>query len=168
MATGFKCMVCGTWHDQLMLDIGYQLPDCVWALPEEERAARAKFNSDLCSFEGRYFLRGILYVPIPEISEQFGWGVWAEVDEAVFDRYLELFDRDGSQETPGHGELANKLPGYPESLGRKLTVHFGPPDKRPCLVMADKETGTLAEDQRQGISYARYHGLVECFTGKSW
>lgn len=164
MATGFVCGICGERHAGLPLDIGYQLPDCVWALPEEERAVQARFNTDLCQFEERNFLRGILYVPIPELNDSFGWGVWAEVTQQVFDRYLEIFERDARAEPPAVGTLANAVPGYPDSLGRKLEIRFSTSEQRPRLVMVQGE-GSLAEDQLQGLSYACYHALAEHLFG---
>jgi hypothetical protein len=50
-------------------------------------------------------------------SGEFGWGAWAEVDWSTFERYLELYDEDGSGEPPKDGILANDLPPYPSSIG---------------------------------------------------
>jgi hypothetical protein len=84
--SSFVCSQCGTTHDGLPTDRGYKLPDDVWAVPEPDRAARAYWNTDLCEMDDRFFIRGVLYVPSISRDGAFGWGVWVEVDRAVFKR----------------------------------------------------------------------------------
>jgi ribosomal protein L34E len=106
----FLCGICGKEHAGVPTDHAYKLPDIVWAIPEPERSARAKFSSDLCQLGERYFIRGVLHVPFSEAEGDFGWGVWAEVEWPVFERYLKLYDEDGSTEpaqySSGGGRLA--------------------------------------------------------------
>jgi hypothetical protein len=109
--------MCGQHHDDLLTDQAYKLPDAVWAIPERDRAEKARFNSDLCQMGERYFIRCVLGVPFTESEGEFGWGAWAEVDWSTFERYLELYDEDGSGEPPKDGILANDLPPYPSSIG---------------------------------------------------
>lgn len=71
------------------MDVTFGLPDDIFALSEEQREVRTKTHSDLCSLDDkRYFIRGVVYVPVQELGTKFGWGVWAEVSEETFYRYL--------------------------------------------------------------------------------
>jgi hypothetical protein len=98
-----------------------------------DRAEKARFNSDLCQMGERYFIRCVLGVPFTESEGEFGWGAWAEVDWSTFERYLELYDEDGSGEPPKDGILANDLPPYPSSIGSPVKIQFRDPTKgRGC------------------------------------
>jgi hypothetical protein len=56
----FVCSICGETHSGLTTDWAYNLPDEVWALSEPEKAARTKYDSDLCKLDDRHFIRCIL------------------------------------------------------------------------------------------------------------
>jgi hypothetical protein len=160
MTDSFTCSICGKEHGGLSTDHAYKLPDIVWAIPEPERSARAKFSSDLCKLDERYFIRGVLYVPFSEEDGDFGWGVWAEVAKPVFDRYLELYDQDGSAEPRHAGILANAIDVYESSLGTPLSIQFRDSTERPSLHVATGEQSRLSLDQRNGIDRARYHSIL--------
>lgn len=145
----------------MISDWTYRLPDIVWDIPESERAEKAFFNSDLCQFGKRYFIRCVLEVPFTETLGHFGWGVWAEVDLPVFHRYLELYDKDGSSEVPHSGMLANALLAYQNALGAAVTIQFRDPLKRPALYLAQNDQSHLANEQREGINNARYHEILD-------
>ena len=83
MSDHFVCATCGQSHDGLPTDLGFKLPDDVWAIPAPRREEVARFTDDLCQYGDRYFIRGLLLVPLPDMGSDFGWGVWAEVDVAV-------------------------------------------------------------------------------------
>ena len=103
-AKGFKCGVCGQWHDHLMTDLACRLPDEVFALPYIERYQRARFNDDLCTLDGkRYFIRGILPVPFTYIDDFFAWGVWVEVAKKDHDAYASHFRKASGAGAHLHG-----------------------------------------------------------------
>jgi hypothetical protein len=65
----FVCGVCGKSHEGYPLDFAWKLPDVVWAIPKDRQAIEAKFTSDLCQYQDRYFIRSIL--PIGMSSVQY-------------------------------------------------------------------------------------------------
>jgi hypothetical protein len=150
-------LICGEEHRGSSTDWAYKLPDAVWALSEDERAAEARFNSDLCQFGQRYFIRCVLDVPFTGSSESFGWGVWAEVDWSTFDRYMTIYDQDGSSEPVHSGSLANDIPAYPGSLSTPVSISFRDATKRPSIFLHEEDGSRLAREQRAGMSEARYH-----------
>jgi len=160
MSESFVCGFCGKTHAGLPTDRGYQLPDELWAIPKHERAERAKFTTDLCQYGDRYFVRCVLLVPFIETAGDFGWGVWVEVERLVFDRYLALYEADGSAEPRHSGKLANALPGYDGTLGTAVLIQFGDREDRPCAYLAANDQSRLAEEQRHGIDAARYHEIL--------
>jgi len=158
--SGFVCRQCGSTHDGLTTDIGFKLPDDVWAIPKEERESRVEGDDDVCRFEGRCFIRGILYVPIVGRDESFGWGVWAEVESRIMMRYVELFGEDGSNEPLYDGKLANRLSSYPDAAGERVTLRFGDAASRPEFLLDGASNSSLALDQRTGIDESRYHEIL--------
>ena len=160
MTDRYTCAICGKQHQGLVTDWAYTLPDVVWAIQADKRSEAAQFNSDLCRFDERHFIRGVLYVPITTEAARFGWGAWAEVDRATFERYLAIYDRDGSDEPVRTGALANELPPYPGSLGAPVVIAFHDPSTRPSFSLASSDTSRLALEQRAGIDTARHHEIL--------
>lgn len=160
MSESFVCSVCGQEHKGLPTDWAYKLPDMVWSIPAAEREQRAKFNDDLCRFGDRHFIRCILATPFSGRQGEFAWGIWAEVDEAVFDRYLDLYAQDGSSEPLHQGQIANDLPVYPAAIGMAVDVQFGDTSQRPSLFLRQEDDSVLANEQRNGIDDARFHEIL--------
>jgi hypothetical protein len=155
-----KCPCCGKEVKPYEMDVAFSLPDAIYALPEAQRATRARTHSDLCSLDDRhYFIRGVVYVPILQLGILFGWGVWAEVSKGVFFRYQEIYDEDASTEPPAAGVLANIPPGY-RDIEQPLEIHFGPPDQRPTF----KPSPTDSEFYREhveGMPVRKWHSIIE-------
>src|SRR5438552_19159500 len=122
MSESFVCGVCGKSHAGLPTDYGYKLPDDVWAIPESERAGKTKFTTDLCQYGSRHFIRCVMHLPFTETTGGFGWGVWVEVEQPIFERYLSLFEADGSAEPRHPGKLANTLPAYQPTIGTDVVI----------------------------------------------
>ena len=167
MTETFVCQICGESHEGLSHDIGYTLPDIVWAIPEADRAEQAKFTNDCCQYGERYFIRCILLLlprvvagqtsedrPSPE--DYFGWGVWVEVERPVFMRYVELWKADGSAEPRYSGTIANAIPVYDGCLGAAVEIQFGNATSRPSVHCRADDRSALAEDQRSGVDCERY------------
>jgi hypothetical protein len=155
-----KCPCCGVEVEASQMDVAFGLPDVIFALPQEQRDARARTHSDLCSLDdGRYFIRGVVYIPVQQLGTKFGWGVWAEVSEDAFLRYRELYDKDGSDEPYVAGVLANTPPDYIE-VEQPLKIQFGPPDKRPIFTLTHTQS-ELFREQTEGLDLAKWHRIVE-------
>ena len=159
MTSSFICSTCGETHEGLPTDHGWKLPDDVWAIPASERSDKAKFNSDLCQLGNRFFIRCLLKLPFNEQPDYYGWGVWVEVAEPDFYRYVELYDKDGSTEPPVSGTLANAMPGYPPTLGLPVRVQFQSSTSRPSVAVS-ANVHPIATEQSNGIDNRRYHEML--------
>lgn len=159
MSSSFICSTCGETHEGLPTDHGWKLPDDVWAIPEAKRSNEAKFNSDLCQFGERHFIRCVLKLPFKDQPGYYGWGTWVEVAETDFYRYVEIYDKDGSAEPPVSGTIANVFPGYPPTVGLPVRVQFQSSTSRPTVAV---EAGhhCLAAEQSAGIDNHRYHEIL--------
>lgn len=156
----FVCPTCGDAHDGLPTDHGWKLPDVVWAIPENERSHQVKFDSDLCQLGNRFFIRCLLKLPFSEQTDYYGWGVWVQVREQDFDRYLELYDKDGSAEPSMSCTIANEMPGYPTTLGLPARVQFHTSTGRPTVHVPASSSHPLAAEQSTGIDNRRYHEIL--------
>jgi len=159
VTSSFICPTCEETHEGLPTDHGWKLPDDVWAIPAAERSEKARFNSDLCQLGDRFFIRCLLKLPFNEQPDYYGWGVWVEVAEPDFYRYVELYDKDGSAEPRVPGAIANEMPGYPHSLGLHVFVQFQASTSRPSITVAAKNH-PLAAEQSNGIDNRRYHQIL--------
>ena len=160
MTSSFICKTCGDAHEGLPTDHGWKLPDAVWAIPEAERASRAQFDTDRCQLGERFFIRCVLKLPFNEQSGYYGWGVWVELSESSFYRYVELYDEDGSSEPVIAGHIANEIPAYPSALGLPVSVQFQDSTSRPTVYFPTTSNHPLAADQSSGIDNQQYHAIL--------
>jgi hypothetical protein len=162
---GFVCSFCGQQHDEQMLDIRAQFPDPVFVLSDEERASRADFGDDAGvldpdSSNARFFVRGLVELPIRELDDFFAYGAWAEVDEDSFGRIGDLWwDESGSDEPPFPAVLANELEPYVATTGLACELQLREVNRVPSITMRS-EDHPLSSDQSSGITLQRVHELA--------
>ena len=156
----YVCETCGRTHLGLPTDRAFKLPDEVWAIPEGERQERAKWTSDLCQMGDKYFIRSFLPLPFKNREGHFGWGVWVKVSWPVFERYLQIYEQDATDEPKAQGELANYPSAYELPSLIPVTLRFGTPSQRPVVDFPSGAMHALAQEQAFGISDARYHEIL--------
>lgn len=161
MPAGWTCSVCGSVHDGVPLDWGFDHPD-FW---EQERDQADGFlNADLCVIAHEdgpsdYFVRGLIEIPIlnstTEGEEYFGIGVWVSLSEMNFKWYVDHPEA-GEQEqgAPWFGWLSNGVPAYPDTMGLRTDVCLRGAEWRPSIFLQDGDH-PLVFDQRSGIQLAR-------------
>lgn len=167
----FVCGCCGQTFENWPLDVSFNRPDEIWKMPEDERAKRAWESSDLCVLDdAKFYLRGVLYVPLIEHDEKWGIGLWVQVSQDNFERYMRLYDVDGSLEAPFEGLVANNMPAFGGVLGETVQVRLGNSKQRPTFVIDANEgisTSQIGMAQMNGISDITLHQILDIFTGKS-
>ena len=165
METFFICPHCGNAHEGYPTDYGWTLPDEVWALSKRERKSKTSYNADLCRYGKRYFIRGVLSLPFKDQPGEFGWGIWVEVDGPIFQKYLDLYEKDALDEPRITGYLANQPPGYEDLLHHQIEIQFGISTQRPTLWFSQDSTQAMAMEQRFGIDHVRYHEILKAIGG---
>jgi hypothetical protein len=151
-----KCTKCGDEHDPDELELGFDQPDMFLEIPRRNRQERARGNDDLCEIDGRhFFIRGFLEIPRTDSPRTFAFGMWVKVSRNNYYRYLELWEDEQQAGEPSFaGQLANQIPGYPETVGLRVSVRMLSPTSRPTLHLTGKNH-PLAREQQQGITGAR-------------
>src|SRR5882724_3122574 len=119
----FRCRSCDEIHDGLP-DVGWQKPDPLFGVPEEERDSRVQLTEDTCIIDdAEFFIRGVIEIPINGEAESFGLGVWVSQKRENFFKYVENFDSDSIG--PFFGWLSNSIPYYEEdTFCLKTMAHF--------------------------------------------
>lgn len=161
---GFTCSVCGRYHEREARDIRMTLPDPVFRLEEDERRRRAWVGEDSSVLHGddgeRFFVRGLLELPIRATDAYFGYGVWVEVDEDDFRLLGKLWnDAEGFDHPPFPGRLANELLPYSETLGLPVRLRLRDVELLPLVELEDA-ANPLVADQRNGITDHDAHDLA--------
>jgi hypothetical protein len=163
-----RCAKCGAEHE--LLDPTFTRPEAWLRLARELRASHARADDDTCRIsapghETRCFVRGVLPVAVAGHAAGLSWGVWAEVSEASFARILELWsDPDQGSEPPMPGELANRIPSYPDTLGLPLRIRLLGPTSRPEFRFEASAEHPFASECRAGVDAhraAEWNDLIE-------
>ena len=154
-----QCAKCGAEHE--LLDPTFQRPEPYVRLSQDLRDSHAKAGDDMCRIslpgsEPRYFVRGVLPVSVVGHSDGIRWGVWAEVSEASLRRILDLWsDPNQSLEPPLHGELANVIPSYPDTLDLPVTIRLTGPTSRPEFRFESSASHPFVSECEAGVDAHR-------------
>ena len=153
-----RCPKCGEDHDISRMDIRFERPDALRAIPREERGDRVLDGDDACIIRDaadtarRYFLRVALPVPIRGEEDPFCWGIWVEVSAESYRRTDALWDApEQTAEPPFPATLANEIPEFPGSLGLPGTVQLMGPTSIPWLTLAGDLEHPVARMHRKGV-----------------
>ncbi len=146
------------------MQIGYAKPDLYLAVPNEERERRCWGNdTDYFQIEDdgvyRHFIRGWLPIPVRNRESPFAYGLWVEVPQDRFFRYVELYRSDASSEEPFDAAIANHVNGYPETIGVAVQVQFAEVNQRPVVTVAEREH-PLRKEQETGITSTRLREIL--------
>jgi len=154
------CATCGQTHDELPAAT-FPAP-LAWAqASEQEQADDFDLTTDTCIWrndEGEhYFVRGVLELPLTDREGVLSFGVWTSLSRDSFFRYLPTFEEENEADRidmpPMFGWFSNSLPGYPETLNLKCTLHARTGGLRP-LIELEETDHPLSVGQRAGIPFS--------------
>lgn len=150
------CSGCGHTHRTDVLALSFRLPDPV--LPVWPRRRRFRMTSETVILDAsRYFIRGLLPLPVRPGERTYFIGAWAELSAEVFQRIRELWDDEAQASAPAMpGRLANALPFHASTLGLRLRLQLTGPNTRPDFSLVPVEH-TLFAEQALGIEEHRAH-----------
>lgn len=144
------CESCGKPHPVTEIELTFRLPDDVFELPEADREARCRMNSDIVILDDeRFFIRGIVPLKVSNRVHDYALGMWAEVSEDVFSRIYDLWDDPDQSQTPRMpGALANALPFHASTHGLAVTIQLTGTKSRPKFFLDPVEHSLFAEQSR--------------------
>jgi len=154
----------------LPLSYAADFPDSYSWLNQKERKERALISSDQCIIDNeKYFLRGLVELPIIGFNECFLWGVWACIWKEPFDEIGKHWETPGRDKLigPYKGRLNNGLSEYtPTTFNLKCTIRIQPIGSRP-LFFIDEPGHPLAIEQRDGIALERVQQIASALIHKN-
>lgn len=153
----YRCPQCPTIHDGLPT-IAFRLPDVIHGLSAAERSVRALVAPDLAILDDqRFYIRGLLRVPVQDHTETLDFAPWVEVGREDFARYAVAYmDGANGAVRSARGQIANGFAASATlSIGLAVTLELsGSASQRPLLTLVEPHH-PLALDQRRGIELKR-------------
>jgi hypothetical protein len=142
------------------MDVAFAKPADYIAVLDGERDRRCALTTDWCVIdEQRFYIRGILIVPVTDTADEFGWGLWARIGKPAFQRYYELYSADGAAEPPFRGHLCGEHRGYEGLDGLEVNVQLRSATERPAFTML-RCGHLLYKEQQRGITLHRVHEIL--------
>ena len=161
------CEVCGTEHPLEELELTFRRPDAVFQMPADRRARDVEESDDVCRIlsENRWFVRGVLPIPVAGRDVPYRIGLWVEIDEAAWQRVDARWDDPQQADEPAlPARLANVVPLLPDTLGLDAALRLTGPKSRPDVFVADP-THPLAREQAAGIPTHRAYEYTSLVVG---
>lgn len=139
-------------------DFSFKMPDCVFALPPDQRSPRNQEN--FAERDDRVFVRALVPVALAD-GEELRIGVWVEVTREAFFALLRVFWDDDAAYAALRltGTVENSLPIAGHDL-RGAAVTLKARDPSQCLFVAESATPWLAELLRSSLSVATLPDLL--------
>ncbi len=155
---------CRCGDSAVPLELGFDLPDDVFALPKSERAARAKTGRAFVELDGkRFFVRTLLPIPVETVGS-WNIGVWLELSAPDFRKLREVWTTDAFVGHRFEGALANEISEPKLSRGTKVEARGVDSQQLPHLVSSSDHGVTQLLKRRwpwaefEGFA-ARHHYL---------
>jgi hypothetical protein len=150
-----QCPCCGKHVALDDAEPTFGRPDAWVALSAAEQA-RGHASSDLCVIhrgilvDAEHFVRAVVPFTVRGRSRPLHWGLWVKVSRDAFLRIVDLWhDPDQHLEPAKDAELANRIPGYADTLGLPCSLQLRSPRQRPSVTLATDHE--LAAEQRAGV-----------------
>ena len=151
------CSVCGKIHPVEDSELTFELPDIIYGLSQDERDKRCNIGPDVCTLDReRFFLRGLLPIPVSGRPLRYNIGVWAEISLETYRRIYERWDVPDQRHEPRlPGRVANEVPLQgTDTLGVEISIQLIGQKSRPEFYV-EMDGHPLNLEQTQGIDEHR-------------
>ena len=129
-------------------------------------------DDDICALRGdkgtanRYFVRCTLPVQLLDAPGRSCWGLWAEVSEPDSVVICNAWDDPNQNKlSPIEARVANRIPGYPDTIDLPVTLRLTGPTTRPELSMRSDSLHPFARECLAGVCTHRVQEWLEWMTG---
>lgn len=128
-------------------------------------------TNDICALRGeagnadRYFVRCILPVQLLDAQGISCWGLWAEVAEedsvVIWNAWN---DPDQHKIAPMQARVANRIPGYPDTIDLPVRLKLTGPKSRPELSLTGDSLHPFARECLAGVCTHRVKEWLDAMT----
>jgi len=149
----YTCGTCGQQHEGPANAFAVKAPIYWEQLGWLDRRG-SNLGEETCVIRNRrFFVRGLLEIPVKGRKTPFTWNVWSSLDPEAFQTMLEHWtSSDRAKDPPYEGSLANDLAAvYRSTLNLKLKVHTAALGHRPTFEL-EQADHPLAIEQARGIT----------------
>lgn len=151
---GFKCGYCDEWHDELPLDIAFKLPVSCFSVPGNEREERIWESKYFTKIDAnKFFIRGLIYIPVNDHDEDFCWGCWASVTKEVYEFIWDNWELDTSGKS-FKGILDIDIATYEDCKELEVVIHLHGEEEQPTFTISNA-LSKLGSEQEKGITTDR-------------
>lgn len=146
------------------MELTFRRPGDVAGMSPEVRSRLVQENNDLCIVEGkRFFVRGLLPLPVESRKHPYCIGLWVEVSRSSFERIYDLWDSEEQlSEMPFEAQLANEIPTVSGSRGLEAELRLTGPTTRPDVLLR-LSSHPLYIEQAKGIDAHRVSEYTSLF-----
>ena len=136
---------CGTPLDLVDMDYGFQLPDEVFALPQDQRRSRIQGLAKVFVLDGsRGFVRTLLPVRLDHGSVRLG--IWLETAVSQAQTAIEVWEEPAYASLVLAGNVANMVPPWGKALfGARATASPASQDGLPVVTSGDAVVRSMLE-----------------------
>ena len=164
-----KCSTCGEEHE--LLEPSFSRPDVIFAMSAEQKKGRVMESNDICALRGEgggadwYFVRCTLSVELLDAPGKTGWGLWVEVSEEDSVVIWNAWDDpEQSAIPPMQARVANRIPGYPDTIDLPVLLRLTGPKSRPALSVAPGSLHPFARECLAGVCTHRVKEWLDAIT----
>lgn len=163
------CRKCGKVHEEWP-SLEFCTPFYYSRLSASQKEKQAELKTDFCVIRNRrqvdHFIRAIITQKVNDHCDTLEYGVWILLNPQSFDDYQEHYDEDDHRATY-FGYLSNQIPGYPDTLSVRVTVHAASAIERPTVVPhEDQLPNAFVFDYFNGISSRQVEEKINYILGK--
>jgi len=164
-----KCSTCDGEHE--LLDPSFSRPDVIFAMTPEQKMNRVLENKDICALRGegsapdRVFVRCTLPVQLLDVPGTCCWGLWAEVsvDDSVV--IWNAWNDPEQDKIPSmQARIANRIPGYPDTIDLPVLLRLTGPTTRPELSLTADSLHPFARECLAGVCIHRVKDWLDTMT----
>lgn len=155
-----KCITCGEEHD--LLEPTFLRPDVLVGMSAEEKKGRVFEHKDICALRGeggdphRYFVRSKLPVRLLDAPGSTSWGLWVEVAEKDSNTVWHAWDDPEQRRIPQmQARVANRVPGYPDTIGVPALLKLTGPTTLPELSLDRDSAHPFVRECLAGVTVHR-------------
>jgi hypothetical protein len=150
----WTCTCCGEVMTGLPMDLHFEAP-VDFSLLDRKSRKRSHIDTDFCEVNlsdgsTQRYVRALLPLPVPQLEDEFRFGVWVSVSEKSWTVYREGFATGHYSEAGCFGYLMHDIPDFEGSELLQCDVWFQPDGLRPVIELHHVDH-PLVEAQQNGV-----------------
>lgn len=163
------CRKCGKIHAEWP-SLEFCTPFYYCRLTKTQKEKHTELKPDFCVIRNHrqtdHYIRAIISQKVNDHCDTLEYGVWVLLSEESYEDYDQHF-YDPDHKATYFGLLSNQIPGYPNTLSVRVTVHANRGMERPQIIPhQDQTSNSFVSDYYQGICSREVEQKINDILGK--